>query len=114
MILCSFAFSQSIGQTVPDYYENKVKIFDFRGKAREKRVLDSGKYKFTVIVDGRSNSRPSGYNFRGIPFGIFISRDGKILWMGHPYRLAKSIIEKTLNSSSSAQSTGQTSAIKSA
>ncbi len=71
------------------------------GKYRDKSMLKRKGYTFHVMVDGRSyrSQITSNFKFRGIPHELLISRSGKILFKGHPYRLKESLIKSALNNS---------------
>ncbi len=67
-------------------------------KERDEKFLKSNGYKTHVNIDGRKyrNQIQSKYHFRGIPFEVLISKKGKILWKGHPYRLSDTLIKQAL------------------
>jgi len=76
--------------------------------ARDYNLLKQKGYIFPVIMNRQNIVGQLGYNFRGIPHEILISRTGKILFKGHPMRLRDSVIEKALSHEETAETQNQT------
>ncbi len=69
------------------------------GQESDSAALSQRGYNFPILIDGKANGRPAGYQFDGIPFEVLIGKDGKILWKGH-WGLTNQMVENALSGSS--------------
>mgnify|MGYP001550662044 CR=1 FL=1 len=78
--------------------------------SRDKAILKRYGCNLPVTIPGRKyiSQIKSKFSIRGIPHEILISKTGKILWKGHPYRFNENLLKKALGSSAASTSSSNT------